>query len=189
MFSSASSTYSLKRPARCIASLAPKEEESGEEEQGNNSSLYTSRFVVGTCGLREKNELHVIGFHEESNELLCLQVLRGYGGVTRVHSSSFDPNMLIRSTLVVYFGWEKYQYFPCGIHIIRFRRTLFVQTAFQNNKGSRPGLWYSLDVVVLYSVPLYRCSWSSHVIPLPHYFGSVLQPYDDAFFSNKLLYV
>lgn len=72
MFSSASSTYSLKRPARCIAALAPNEE-SGEEQENNISS----RFVVGTCSLREGNELHVLGFHEESNELLCHQVGRG----------------------------------------------------------------------------------------------------------------
>lgn len=70
MFSSASSTYSLKRPARCIAALASIEEP-GEEQQN-----ISSRFVVGTCGLREGNELHVLGFHEESNELLCHQVGR-----------------------------------------------------------------------------------------------------------------
>lgn len=68
MFSSASSTYSLKRPARCIAALASSEEPS--EEQQNISS----RFLVGTCSLREGNELHILGFHEESNELLCHQV-------------------------------------------------------------------------------------------------------------------
>lgn len=71
MFSSASSTYSLNRPARCIAALSSKESEEEEESGWNNIS---SRFVVGTCSLREGNELHIIGFHEESNELLCIQV-------------------------------------------------------------------------------------------------------------------
>lgn len=70
MFSSASSTYSLKRPARCIAALA-SQDLSEEEHQGGGTS---SKFVVGTCSLRDTNELHVLGFHEESNELLCHQV-------------------------------------------------------------------------------------------------------------------
>lgn len=75
MFSSASSTYNLKRPARCIAALASKEESEEEEHQGGGGEMNTSsRFVVGTCSLREANELHVLGFHEESNELLCHQV-------------------------------------------------------------------------------------------------------------------
>lgn len=68
MFSSASSTYSLKRPARCIASLVPKN--AGQE---NNED--TPRFVAGTCSLREPNELHILGYREESNELLCDQVI------------------------------------------------------------------------------------------------------------------
>lgn len=70
MFSSASSTYNLKRPARCIAALASKDL-SEEQQQGGGTS---SKFVVGTCSLRDTNELHVLGFHEESNELLCHQV-------------------------------------------------------------------------------------------------------------------
>lgn len=76
MFSSASSTYNLKRPARCIAALASKEEsEEVDEHQGGGGEMNTSsRFVVGTCSLREPNELHILGFHEESNELLCHQV-------------------------------------------------------------------------------------------------------------------
>lgn len=72
MFSSASSTYSLNRPARCIAALSAKESEEEDEESGGNNNA--SRFVVGTCSLREGNELHIIEFHEESNELLCTQV-------------------------------------------------------------------------------------------------------------------
>lgn len=77
MFSSASSTYNLKRPARCIAALASKEEsEVGDEHQdgGGGEMNTSSRFVVGTCSLREPNELRILGFHEESNELLCHQV-------------------------------------------------------------------------------------------------------------------
>lgn len=70
MFSSASSTYNLKRPAGCIAALASKDL-TEEEQQGGGTS---SKFVVGTCSLRDTNELHVLGFHEESNELLCHQV-------------------------------------------------------------------------------------------------------------------
>lgn len=70
MFASSSSTYSLKRPARCIASLAPKDGGSLNSDQRNED---TPRFVVGTCSLREPNELHVLGFQEESNELLCNQ--------------------------------------------------------------------------------------------------------------------
>lgn len=82
MFSSASSTYSLKRPARCIAALAASEEP-GEEQQN-----ISSRFVVGTCSLREGNELHVLGFHEESNELLCHQVGRGANHAARRRAGS-----------------------------------------------------------------------------------------------------
>lgn len=71
MFSSASSAYNLKRPARCIAALASRDM-SEEEQQGGGGT--SSKFVVGTCSLRDTNELHVLGFHEESNELLCHQV-------------------------------------------------------------------------------------------------------------------
>lgn len=77
MFSSASSTYSLKRPGRCIASLVSSDTQVDEtvgEEGGGGGHADTPRFVVGTCSLRDVNELHVIGFHEESNELLCDQV-------------------------------------------------------------------------------------------------------------------
>lgn len=42
--------------------------------EGGGGQGDTPRFVVGTCSLRESNELHIIGFHEESNELLCDQV-------------------------------------------------------------------------------------------------------------------
>eukprot|EP00904_Undaria_pinnatifida_P001409 jgi/Undpi1/11269/HiC_scaffold_30.g13567.m1 len=90
MFSSASSTYSLKRPARCIAALAPNEE-SGEEQENNISS----RFVVGTCSLREGNELHVLGFHEESNELLCHQALSHPDEVWGVSPSPTDASLLV----------------------------------------------------------------------------------------------
>lgn len=79
MFSSASSTYNLKRPARCIAALASTEEDAEVEQEEQSGMASGSRFVVGTCSLREPNELHVLGFHEESNELLCHQVRRGFG--------------------------------------------------------------------------------------------------------------
>ncbi|CAN0135650.1 unnamed protein product [Ectocarpus sp. 12 AP-2014] len=92
MFSSASSTYNLKRPARCIAALAPEEESPEEEQQGGISS---SRFVVGTCSLREPNELHVLGFHEESNELLCHQALSHPDEIWGVSPSPTDPSLLV----------------------------------------------------------------------------------------------
>lgn len=88
MFSSASSTFSLKRPARCIAALASNEE-IGHEHDGNISNSPSSQFVVGTCCLREANELLIIGFHEESNELLCHQVRRG--GRIRVYIQAPFP--------------------------------------------------------------------------------------------------
>ena len=75
MFSSASSTFSLDRPARCIAAVS--NEETDQEDRGSNAS---SRFVIGTCSLREENELIILGYHEESNELLCHQVRRNQGG-------------------------------------------------------------------------------------------------------------
>eukprot|EP00752_Nemacystus_decipiens_P016171 g14464.t1 len=90
MFSSASSTYNLKRPARCIAALASNDL-SEEEQQGAGTS---SKFVVGTCSLRDTNELHVLGFHEESNELLCHQALSHPDEIWGVGPSPTDPSLL-----------------------------------------------------------------------------------------------
>ncbi|CAM9691124.1 unnamed protein product, partial [Sphacelaria rigidula] len=98
MFSSASSTYSLKRPARCIASLVSSDTQTDGtlgEECGGGGHGDTPRFVVGTCSLREANELHVIGFHEESNELLCDQAFSHPDEVWGVSPSPADPSLLL----------------------------------------------------------------------------------------------
>ncbi|CAM9671587.1 unnamed protein product [Ascophyllum nodosum] len=90
MFSSASSTFSLDRPARCIAAVS--NEETDQEDRGSNAS---SRFVIGTCSLREENELIILGYHEESNELLCHQAFSHPNEVWSVSPSPRDPCLLL----------------------------------------------------------------------------------------------
>lgn len=58
MYSTASSVYSLKLPARSLASV------SGDTER--------HRFLAGTCSLREANELQLLNFQEETNEISCI---------------------------------------------------------------------------------------------------------------------
>jgi hypothetical protein len=59
MYSNASALYDgLKLPARCLAAVA------GDVDR--------HRFLVGTCSLKETNELQLLSFQEDSNELSCV---------------------------------------------------------------------------------------------------------------------
>ena len=57
MFSTSSTTYSAKSQARCLASVP------GADRH---------RFMVGTGGCGEGNEVQVLDFEEESNRLSCV---------------------------------------------------------------------------------------------------------------------
>ena len=55
-----SSVYQLKQPARCLAAL--------EGDTDHN------KFLVATLELRAPNELHVLDFNEDTNEVRCERV-------------------------------------------------------------------------------------------------------------------
>lgn len=55
--------YFCRQPARCVAALP-----GGDNGQHG--------FMVGTCTLQQRNEIHVVEFCEESAEVVCRQTLR-----------------------------------------------------------------------------------------------------------------
>ncbi|CAM9365257.1 unnamed protein product [Discosporangium mesarthrocarpum] len=86
MFSSASAVYSLKRPARCIAGQTPAADCEDQETPG---------FLVGTCSLREENELHLLGFHEDNNELLCEKIFSHPDEIWGISPSPRDQSLVL----------------------------------------------------------------------------------------------
>jgi hypothetical protein len=70
----ASVFYGLKFPARSISAVL------GDAEH--------HRFIVGTHHISEQNEIHVIEFDEESNDVVCLGV---FTHAPEIHTISTHP--------------------------------------------------------------------------------------------------
>lgn len=70
----ASAFYGLKYQSRCIAA------QHGQSER--------HRFFVGTRNIKESNELHLIEFDEDANEVVCQQL---YSHPAEIHSISPAP--------------------------------------------------------------------------------------------------
>lgn len=78
MYSTSSTTYTAKHQARCLCAVA------GEKH----------RFMVGTCSVREENEIHVLNYDEGSNVLTCIGSLQHPLEVVCINASPYDAGKL-----------------------------------------------------------------------------------------------
>ena len=84
MFSTSCGIYGLKLSARCLTPQL--------------GSTEGHSFLVGTTSLREDNEIHVIDFDEELNEVKCKQVCKHPREVWSLTPSPHDPKLLFTCT-------------------------------------------------------------------------------------------
>lgn len=80
MFSTSSTVYTAKCQARALAAVV------GESER--------HRFMIGTCSVRDMNEIVVVDFDEELNSLQSVLSIVHPGEVSIVCSSPFDVSVL-----------------------------------------------------------------------------------------------
>jgi len=57
--------YFCRQPARCVAAVPPNAA----------ASPHRNSFMVGTCNLQPRNEIHLVDFVEDTAELVCRQTL------------------------------------------------------------------------------------------------------------------
>jgi len=74
--------YYCRQASRCIAPLAGVED-------GRH------RFLVGTCAVQQRNELHVIEFSEDTSEIVCRQVAPHPEEVWNLSVSPADPSHVL----------------------------------------------------------------------------------------------
>ena len=73
-------TFSFFFKARCVEAII------GDEEN--------HRFVVGTCAVNEQNELHLLDFVEDTNEIVCKGIYTHPNEVVHITPCPKDPNLL-----------------------------------------------------------------------------------------------
>ena len=83
MYSTSSTSYSAKLPARCLAAV------------GGDASRH--RFMVGTCSARCANEVQVVDFDEEANALTLVGALRHEGQVACLAPAPHDAALVATS--------------------------------------------------------------------------------------------
>jgi WD40 repeat protein len=74
--------YFCQRPARCVAPVP-----------GGDVGRY--RFMVGTCGLGQQNELHLVEFSEDTAEVVCRQALPHDDEVWLLNVSPTDGRLVL----------------------------------------------------------------------------------------------
>lgn len=80
MFSTASTVYTAKCQSRALAAVV-----------GDTSR---HRFMVGTCSVRELNEIVVVDFDEENNSMSCVGTMVHAGEVSTLCPSPFDVTVV-----------------------------------------------------------------------------------------------
>ena len=83
MFASSSCVHATKLPARCLTS------QKGSKER--------HRFIVGTCGLHESNEISVLEYDENSNQIEANAIYNHPDQVWSLESSPTDTDLIITS--------------------------------------------------------------------------------------------
>eukprot|EP00899_Mesostigma_viride_P029513 jgi/Mesvir1/9747/Mv12210-RA.1 len=73
--------YGLKYKARCIASQRAHD-------------TVNSRFLIGTLSLREDNELHLVEYKSERDEIVCVGLYSHKHEVWDIAPSTFDPALV-----------------------------------------------------------------------------------------------
>jgi len=66
MYLNASAIYGLRHQARALAAQSSPQISTGDANH--------HRFIVGSMNIREENEIHLIEYNEDSNDLLCMAV-------------------------------------------------------------------------------------------------------------------
>jgi len=78
--------YYCRQAARCVAPLPGG-------EPGRH------RFMVGTCALQQRNEIHVVEFSEDTAEVVCKQALSHPDEVWLLSASPTDPSKILTHSM------------------------------------------------------------------------------------------
>ena len=160
MYSTNSSVFSVNRQARAICA--------------QNASKERTRFITGSCSLHQENEIYVLEYNEDSNQIDTVGLYsHNERELWSVDSSHSDPSLLVtcgynqKDTNFTISLWEMPNQTELDVEDVRsraFREEALPMTEkvqFQETDNSFQGIsWHKKKDSVLLTSPTSVSQWS-----------------------------